>query len=294
MIMAFIEEAILSGLISKVINDGIDVSIPAIKAAISNGFVKKKDVSLQVYDIIISSFNAITHNKYIKNQEAVYKSTEYLLKNFKSYDNNRNMEIFKECCTKLNCSYSDDLYLKFVKQVHIELSKEKNIELYRHIILKILNEKNLYDQEMIKILVDKLNQILLLLNAKGNNNDNVSMMEQKELYNIAFDNSDDISIKNNYIGKAVFANYFRGSEAVGGKIYFDDAGLTFKSHKFNFQRGETRIEYNRIRGVSKVKTLGLVPNGILIFTKDGSEHQFVVYNREKIIDFLRSITGSQG
>ncbi len=287
MIVAFIEEAILSGLISKAINDSIDVSIPAIKAAISNRFAKDKNIFSQVCDIIISSFNAITHNRYINSEEVVYKATGYLLKNFRNYDNNRNMEIFKECCIELKYPYSDSLYSKFVKQVHIEISKEKNIELYRHVILKILNEKNMNDQEVTKVLVDKLNQILLLLNGESNNNDDISMMKQKELYNIAFDNADNISIKNNYVDKVILANYFRGSEAVGGKIYFDDVGLTFKSHKFNIQKGQTRIEYNQIQSVNKRNTLGIVPNGILIFTKDGTEHRFVVNNREKVIEFLR-------
>lgn len=286
--MAFIEEAIISGLISKVINDGIDVSMPAIKSAISNGFDNNRDISLQVYDVIISSLNTITHNRYIKNQEVVYKSTEYLLKNFRSYDNNRNKEIFKECCFKLNCLYSDALYSEFVKQVHIEISKEKNIELYRQIILKILNEKNLHDQDVTKVLVDKLNQILLLLNGEKDNNDNVNMMQQKELYNIVSDNADDICIKNNYTEKIILANYFRGSEAVGGKIYFDNIGLTFKSHNFNIQKGEIRIDYSQIQSVNKRNTLGIVPNGISIFTKDGIEHKFVVYNREKIIEFLKN------
>lgn len=78
---------------------------------------------------------------------------------------------------------------------------------------------------------------------------------------------------------------------MGGKIYFDNTGLTFKSHKFNIQRGETRIDYNQIQDVNKRNTLGIVPNGISIFTKDGVEHKFVIYNREKIIDFLKHKRG---
>lgn len=194
--MAFIEEAIISGLISKVINDGINVSMSAIKASIGNSFDKNRDISLQVYDVIISSLNTITQNRYINNQDVIYRSTEYLLRNFKSYDNNNNKEIFKVCCFELMYSYNDDLYSEFIKQIHVEMSKEKNIELYRHVILKLLNEKNIYDQEATKVLIDKLNQILLLLNENRQNNDNINMqtdIQQEELYHIVSDHAGDIS-----------------------------------------------------------------------------------------------------
>ncbi|MCQ4936344.1 hypothetical protein [Anaerotignum propionicum] len=34
---------------------------------------------------------------------------------------------------------------------------------------------------------------------------------------------------NDYIGKIISANYFRGAEAVGGKVAFGETGLTIKS-----------------------------------------------------------------
>lgn len=91
-----------------------------------------------------------------------------------------------------------------------------------------------------------------------------------------------------YIGNNIFANYFRGIEAVGGKIYFDEMGLTFKPHALNIQKGETRIEYSQIVKVTKRNTLGIVPNGISIFTNDNFEHKFVIYHRNSVIEFLQS------
>ena len=44
------------------------------------------------------------------------------------------------------------------------------------------------------------------------------------------------------------ANYKRGAEYVGGHLYFDDEGLIFKPHKFNFQTSEVRINFCDIRG----------------------------------------------
>ena len=89
-------------------------------------------------------------------------------------------------------------------------------------------------------------------------------------------------------GKTVGASLFRQIEAVGGKILFESDKLIFNSHTLNMQTGSTVIEYSQIRDVRKRSTMGLVPNGILIVTKDGMEYKFVVFNRSKIIEFLLS------
>lgn len=92
----------------------------------------------------------------------------------------------------------------------------------------------------------------------------------------------------NNLNEKIAANYMRGKEAVGGWIYFDENGLTFKSHAVNLQTGETRIEYADIRDVKKRNTLGIVPNGISVYTNDDFEHKFVIHDREQVIEFLKS------
>lgn len=91
-----------------------------------------------------------------------------------------------------------------------------------------------------------------------------------------------------YIGNSILANYFRGIEAVGGKIEFDETGFIFRSHAFNFQTGEIRIEYKQIEKIARRNTLGIVPNGVSVFTKDHFEHKFVINNRNAVIEFLQS------
>ncbi|MFG6355906.1 MAG: hypothetical protein K1W26_03630 [Acetatifactor sp.] len=98
---------------------------------------------------------------------------------------------------------------------------------------------------------------------------------------------------NDYTNSKIAANYFRGLEAVGGHIFFDENDMTFKSHSFNIQTGETRILYADIVKISKRNTMGLVPNGISVFDKSGFEHKFVIYHREQIIQYLQSRTGGQ-
>ena len=54
-----------------------------------------------------------------------------------------------------------------------------------------------------------------------------------------------------FTGQSIMANYFRGIEAVGGKIHFYEDKLIFKSHVFNIQRGETEIKYSDIAEIQK-------------------------------------------
>lgn len=87
-----------------------------------------------------------------------------------------------------------------------------------------------------------------------------------------------------YCGESISANYYRGNESVGGKLFFDETGITFKSHSLNVQTGETRIEY---KDISKAEAKGFL-TGMSIYTKDGVEHKFVVFHRKNIIEFLNS------
>ena len=95
-------------------------------------------------------------------------------------------------------------------------------------------------------------------------------------------------IINNYVGKSIGANYIVKMESLGGKIHFEENGLTFKSHALNIQKREIIISYNNIKSISNRNTLGIVPNGILVVTNDGEEHKFVINNRNKVIEFLNS------
>lgn len=90
----------------------------------------------------------------------------------------------------------------------------------------------------------------------------------------------------NLLGTSIPANYFRGAEAVGGKLLFDETGMTFQSHGFNVSTGKTRIDYGDILLIKERNTLGIVRNGISVFTENGFEHKFVVNGREEIIEFL--------
>lgn len=91
-----------------------------------------------------------------------------------------------------------------------------------------------------------------------------------------------------YIGESIFANLFRGRESVGGKIFFYDDKLIFKSNDFKLRTGITEIKYSDILEVNKRNTIGIIPNGVTIVDKNKLEYKFVIYNRENVIRFLKS------
>lgn len=93
-------------------------------------------------------------------------------------------------------------------------------------------------------------------------------------------------VKDEQVYFDVAANLFRGVESVGGKLKITDKKVFFQSHTFNIQTGSTVVLIEDIKEVKKRNTLGIVPNGISITTKDDKKYKFVVWNREKLIEFL--------
>lgn len=94
------------------------------------------------------------------------------------------------------------------------------------------------------------------------------------------------SMQNEQVYFDVFANLFRGIEAVGGKLKITDSKLVFKSHDLNIQAGTTEILIEQIVKIEKRNTLGIIPNGVSVITTNGTKYKFVLWNRSKIIDFI--------
>mgnify|MGYP000671615665 CR=1 FL=1 len=62
-----IEESIIGGIISKIINDGTDISKSAIEQAVKKK-CKEKSIQCQLYQAIVNTFNYITYNRHTKKQ----------------------------------------------------------------------------------------------------------------------------------------------------------------------------------------------------------------------------------
>jgi hypothetical protein len=76
------------------------------------------------------------------------------------------------------------------------------------------------------------------------------------------------------------ANHFKKGEAVGGKLYLMSDKIQFQSHSFNIQNHSLIIEMKDIKEVVFFNSLGIVPNGLKIITKDGNTEKFVVNGRK--------------
>ena len=77
------------------------------------------------------------------------------------------------------------------------------------------------------------------------------------------------------------ANHFKGAEGVGGYLWLTSGQLFFQSHRFNIQNHECRMPLSEIADVEATKTLGLIPNGLLVRLITGTQERFVVdKNRE--------------
>jgi hypothetical protein len=86
----------------------------------------------------------------------------------------------------------------------------------------------------------------------------------------------------------VAANLFRGVEAVGGRLQITTHKLFFLPHAVNIQNSPQEIDLKDITEVGPRNTLGLVPNGMYIRTKDGTEYKFVVWGRGNLIKIIQA------
>lgn len=93
---------------------------------------------------------------------------------------------------------------------------------------------------------------------------------------------------NEQIQYDIGANLKRGLEGVGGKLKVTNEKLYFKPHAINIQKKELELLIHKIADVKKSKSLGLIPNVLIIVMEDGSEHKFVLGKRNEISEFIQS------
>ncbi|MDF1799966.1 MAG: GRAM domain-containing protein [Planctomycetota bacterium] len=89
-------------------------------------------------------------------------------------------------------------------------------------------------------------------------------------------------------------NKWRGIESVGGRLHLTSMRLIFEAHPFNFQRGTTCIALDQIVQVQPCRTLGLLPNGLLVRCHDGRTHRFIVWARMAWIEAIQKACASLG
>lgn len=77
------------------------------------------------------------------------------------------------------------------------------------------------------------------------------------------------------------ANHKLGLEYRGGWLFLTNERLAFRPHAMNIQKDTLDLERADLAKIDLVATLGVVPNGLLVTTRDGKEQRFVVVERSE-------------
>lgn len=85
------------------------------------------------------------------------------------------------------------------------------------------------------------------------------------------------------------ANHWRRGRSIGGRLWLTTAGLLFRSHVGN----EYRIELAQIKAVWPVRSLYIVPNGLIVATTDGAQQRFVVWKHRAWAERIATAAGCQ-
>ena len=78
------------------------------------------------------------------------------------------------------------------------------------------------------------------------------------------------------------ANLYMNTGAVGGRLTVTSQWIRFKPHRFNFETEVTEIPMGTVLDVQLYSQFWLVPNGLRVFTTDGSVFDFVVGGRTQL------------
>jgi len=99
-----------------------------------------------------------------------------------------------------------------------------------------------------------------------------------------------MSENNEHVIDKFIANRYRHIlSADGGQLTISNERLIFNAHALNIDVGQSEIAIADIMSVNFFSTLGFIPNGLVITTKDGIKHKFVVYKRQKIAEIIEDL-----
>lgn len=125
------EGVIISGFISKFINDGIDILKSTIQETIENQDENKED--FQFYQVIINVLNQLTFHKYKENQNVIYDAAESLLREMRE-SKKISIEAVRKAFHFFEASVDQEGYKKFKKLLCHEICKKD--ELFREVSLR--------------------------------------------------------------------------------------------------------------------------------------------------------------
>ncbi|MDB4958932.1 MAG: hypothetical protein JWO36_6501 [Myxococcales bacterium] len=85
------------------------------------------------------------------------------------------------------------------------------------------------------------------------------------------------------------ANHWKGIEAVGGRLVLTNHKLRFSSHKMNVANHEQAVALDQIASIEPGRTMGVIPNAIVVHLRDGNTERFVVGGRASWVIRIREV-----
>lgn len=170
--MSFIAEVV----ISKVIDYCVDTSCIKIKEA--NKKAKEYNLQTRIYQMIIDAINKLTNDEY-KNKDVLFNTAENLLNNF-NRENDRT-EAIRKGLSGLTFFASNDQCEDFKEALYGEICKEKNFDIYKVILLTLLEkekEYNYVELQQIKELLGKINDYFNKNENKKNHQELISRTQE--------------------------------------------------------------------------------------------------------------------
>ena len=127
---------VISGFVSKVINEVVDVPLNPIKNKIKNADNNRRDknqsIETRIYQVTIDSINKFTNDTY-RGQDNLYDAAESILRGFKN--SNNNTEAVRVGLKMLVTQVTVDICEDFLRILCHEICIDKNDILYKEIIL---------------------------------------------------------------------------------------------------------------------------------------------------------------
>lgn len=129
-------EMIISGFISKIISDVVDIPENLIKKAIKDADKKKRDrnqsIETRIYQVTIDAIKEFTQKDY-KGQDVLYDAAESIIRGFKN--SNSNIEAVRVGLKMLVSQVTSETCVDFLKILQHEICMDENDILYKEVIL---------------------------------------------------------------------------------------------------------------------------------------------------------------
>lgn len=174
--MAFIEDAIISGFISKIVNDGFDITKEKIRRAVQNKNKEHQTFESQIYNITVDVLKEFTRSEHKRKQDQIYDVAEEMLIVFqkrKYGDIEVIRDVLKPFCTCVDDSKCQD----FIKLMCHEVSQERYFDLYREILLLLHKKETAYNHDEFQQIKNRLSTVIELLKARDITDDENTISE---------------------------------------------------------------------------------------------------------------------